>query len=121
MSVRLRRRWNLTATLPRAYVLRASQEVLRKDYQAALTDSYLAERLDRGSGLPYACPGKCAEWLEEGLARPLPRSTRRAHASHKRGKLSTSGRGLRWGVGDKAAALQWSAETLAGAPHRFTG
>jgi tetratricopeptide (TPR) repeat protein len=98
-----------------AYVLRASQEVLRKDYQAALTDSYLAERLDRGVVCLKLVQASALNGLKrfgEALAAldaESPRESQTWEAKYERTRAEV-------GVGDKAAALQWSAETLAGAP-----
>ncbi len=94
-----------------AYVLRGSQEVVRRDFQAALTDSYMAERLDRGA--------VCAKTVQASALNGMRRF------SDAWAVLQTMGRaeGETWeakyeraraavGMGSAEAALHWSAEAF---------
>jgi tetratricopeptide (TPR) repeat protein len=98
-----------------AYVLRGSQEVLQRNYEAALTDSYLAEKLDRGAGCAKLVRASALNGMRrfaEALAVLDTMETvagRTWEAGYERTRAVV-------GVGDAAAALRWSAVTLAGAP-----
>ncbi len=105
----------LDRSFAEAYVLRATQEVVRRDFQAALTDVYLAQQLDRGVG--------CAKLVRASALNGLRRYSEAVAVLDSMSTIE----GRTWnatfertravvGLGDAAAAMRWSAETLAGAP-----
>ena len=101
----------LDRSFAEAYVLRGSEEVEQRQYEAALTDSFLAEGLDRGA--------KCTKIVRVGALNGLRRF------AEAWGVLEgmNAAEGQTWeakyertraavGLGDAAGALRWSAETL---------
>jgi tetratricopeptide (TPR) repeat protein len=111
----IRRALELDRDFAEAYVLRGSQEVLRRDFQAALTDSYVAERLDRGVVFVRLVRASALNGLRrfsEALGVLDLVNQRESHTWEFAFEKTRAFVGL----GDAAAALRWSAETLAGAP-----
>jgi tetratricopeptide (TPR) repeat protein len=105
----------LDRSFAEAYVLRGSQEVLQRQFEAALTDSYLAEKLDRGAACAKLVRASALNGMRrfaealavlDGIDTALSQTW---EAAYERTRAVV-------GVGDTAAALRWSAETLAGAP-----
>ena len=98
-----------------AYVLRGLQEVSRKDNEAALTDSYMAERLDRGVGYAKIVRASALNGLRRfSEARTVLEQMNPAEggiweANYERARAAV-------GMGDAAAALRWSGQALAAAP-----
>jgi tetratricopeptide (TPR) repeat protein len=106
----------LDRTFAEAYLLRGAEEAKRRSYQAALTDSCLAERLDRG-----------LVWARLLQASALNSLRQCDKAWDTLDKLEHSTAGQMWemkferaraavGRGDAEGALRWSAETLAIVP-----
>jgi tetratricopeptide (TPR) repeat protein len=114
-EVEMAKALELDRNFAEAYVLRGSQEVLRRNFQAALTDSYLAERLDPGvicARLVRASALNGMRRYDEALAvlDALPAHEAKLwEAAFERTRAVV-------GLGDAAASLRWSEETLAGAP-----